>query len=109
MTNEELNLKVAELRHEDNCCGGCRLGNCGPMIFQGSILCNFEPKDYATDMNCAMELVEEMGVLIDALYPYTNEVVSQATGWPVVTTDSTLPRAICMAYIEYKESARDKA
>jgi len=103
MTSDELSAKVAEAMGE--VCGSCmHSGACSHEDGHMSA-CNFHtPKPYAKCMNAAMELVEE--AKIAEIYPYASSGNSEdccvAIGRGFIGEDSTMPRAICRAYLAFK-------
>jgi len=120
MTNEELSLKVAELRGDrpwkvydcfDLLCATVRTEKeaknaCEQPCFSYI----YAPKSYSTDMNHAMELVEEMCGR-DTDYEIMRRWIEEKQFEFCFTqkcehftgVDITPARAICKAYIEWQE------
>lgn len=86
MTDDELSAKVAEARGE----------LLHTLTFNGDI------PPYSTCMTTAWELVKEMGTM--AIYPHRKEItfLNAHTNEAERSKESTMPRAICRAYLASK-------
>lgn len=108
MTNEELNAKVAEARGE--LIKRSERADYHDLWSHGFDKIGTSPKPYATDMNCAMELVEEMRTESESAFvslfttQTTNscEVGHMEDIQTIEVEAATMPRAVCKAYLEFK-------
>jgi hypothetical protein len=118
MTNDELSAKVAEARGEAHTVRGDLFFHNGRFLPDGSLALRRTPKPYATDLNEAGKLADEMAAVFRAMGTEVSFAIMSlpcsgrwnCVGGPLgADTDlagDTIAEAICNAYLVFKRKVK---